>query len=100
MDWDTFAKKVKSCQRGFMGEPEDMKLGRGEFHEFPYACICEKPLSSIDNNNHNTQVAKDTTGKTRNPYNVNAREKALHISTKRNLGRSERYNEDEEVFPD
>ncbi|KAK9927582.1 hypothetical protein M0R45_024761 [Rubus argutus] len=30
MDWDTFAKKVKSCQRGFMGEPEDMRLGRGD----------------------------------------------------------------------
>uniref|UniRef100_A0A2N9FGW9 O-fucosyltransferase family protein n=1 Tax=Fagus sylvatica TaxID=28930 RepID=A0A2N9FGW9_FAGSY len=45
MDWDTFARKVKSCQRGFMGEPEDIRPGRGEFHEFPYSCVCEKPFN-------------------------------------------------------
>uniref|UniRef100_A0A2C9WIX5 O-fucosyltransferase family protein n=1 Tax=Manihot esculenta TaxID=3983 RepID=A0A2C9WIX5_MANES len=44
MDWDTFAKKVKSCQKGFMGEPDEMKPGRGEFHEYPSPCICERPL--------------------------------------------------------
>lgn len=42
MDWDTFSRKVKSCQRGFMGEPEEMKPGRGEFHEFPSSCICKR----------------------------------------------------------
>lgn len=42
MDWETFARKVKSCQRNFMGEPEEMKLGRGDFHEFPYSCVCQK----------------------------------------------------------
>ncbi|XP_010264337.1 PREDICTED: uncharacterized protein At1g04910 isoform X2 [Nelumbo nucifera] len=42
MDWETFARKVKLCQRGFMGEPEDMRSGRGEFHEFPSSCICQK----------------------------------------------------------
>ncbi|KGN55854.1 O-fucosyltransferase 29 [Cucumis sativus] len=44
MDWDTFARKVKSCQRGFMGEPDDLKRGK-EFHEFPDSCICEKPFT-------------------------------------------------------
>ncbi|CAI9095782.1 OLC1v1031797C1 [Oldenlandia corymbosa var. corymbosa] len=44
MAWDTFAKKVKSCQRGFMGEPDEIKPGRGEFHEYPSACICQKPF--------------------------------------------------------
>ena len=43
MDWDTFAKKVKSCQRGFMGEPDEMRPGRGEFHEFPSSCVCKRP---------------------------------------------------------
>ncbi|XP_011081267.1 uncharacterized protein At1g04910 [Sesamum indicum] len=43
MDWNTFSRKVKSCQRGFMGEPEEMRPGRGEFHEYPSACICQKP---------------------------------------------------------
>ncbi|XP_073042977.1 O-fucosyltransferase 29-like [Primulina eburnea] len=42
MDWSVFARKVKSRQRGFMGEPEEMKPGRGEFHEFPSACVCLK----------------------------------------------------------
>lgn len=43
MDWDTFAKKVKACQRGFMGEPDEMRPGRGEFHEFPSTCVCKRP---------------------------------------------------------
>uniref|UniRef100_A0A7N0U1T3 O-fucosyltransferase family protein n=1 Tax=Kalanchoe fedtschenkoi TaxID=63787 RepID=A0A7N0U1T3_KALFE len=45
MDWDTFAKKVKSYQRGFMGEPDEVKPGRGEFHEYPSPCICRKPFN-------------------------------------------------------
>ncbi|KAK7346731.1 hypothetical protein VNO80_21254 [Phaseolus coccineus] len=44
MDWDTFAIKVKACQRGFMGEPDEMRPGRGEFHEYPSTCVCEKPF--------------------------------------------------------
>ncbi|MED6121477.1 O-fucosyltransferase 29 [Stylosanthes scabra] len=43
MDWETFAEKVKAAQRGFMGEPDEMRPGRGEFHEYPSGCICEKP---------------------------------------------------------
>ncbi|KAF6171183.1 hypothetical protein GIB67_037703 [Kingdonia uniflora] len=46
MDWDVFSKKVKACQREFMGEPEEMRPGRGEFHEFPSSCICKKNNSS------------------------------------------------------
>ncbi|CAG7888024.1 unnamed protein product, partial [Brassica rapa] len=45
MEWHTFAKKVKSCQRGFMGDPDEFKPGRGEFHEYPQACICQRPFS-------------------------------------------------------
>ncbi|KOM32572.1 hypothetical protein LR48_Vigan01g212800 [Vigna angularis] len=44
MVWDTFASKVKACQRGFMGEPDEMRPGRGEFHEYPSTCVCEKPF--------------------------------------------------------
>lgn len=43
MSWDTFAKKVRACQKGFMGEPDEMRPGRGGFHEYPDACICERP---------------------------------------------------------
>lgn len=49
MDWDVFARKVKSCQRGFMGEPDEMRMGRGEFHEYPYSCICQNPEIQLTN---------------------------------------------------
>ncbi|KAL6501562.1 O-fucosyltransferase 29 [Orobanche gracilis] len=48
MEWSTFSRKVKSCQRGFMGEPDEMRPGRGEFHEYPSACICQKPSKYLD----------------------------------------------------
>lgn len=48
MDWETFAKKVRSCQKGFMGEPYEMRPGRGEFHEFPSSCVCQKPYKQYD----------------------------------------------------
>ncbi|KAI3882418.1 hypothetical protein MKX03_001919 [Papaver bracteatum] len=47
-DWDTFARKVRSSQIGFLGEPEEMRPGRGEFHEFPSSCVCEKDKSKND----------------------------------------------------
>ncbi|KAG0457263.1 hypothetical protein HPP92_022420 [Vanilla planifolia] len=40
MEWSVFARKVKSYQRDFMGEPEEMRTGRGEFIEYPHSCIC------------------------------------------------------------
>ncbi|KAJ0961954.1 hypothetical protein J5N97_029782 [Dioscorea zingiberensis] len=43
MNKETFARKVKSCQKGFMGEPDEMRPGRGDFQEFPSSCICRKP---------------------------------------------------------
>ncbi len=41
MTWDDFASNVSYYQRGFMGEPNEVRPGRGEFHENPSACICE-----------------------------------------------------------
>jgi hypothetical protein len=43
MSWEDFADKVREFQKGFMGNPMEMRAGRGEFHENPAACICEKP---------------------------------------------------------
>ncbi|XP_010531513.1 PREDICTED: uncharacterized protein At1g04910 isoform X2 [Tarenaya hassleriana] len=40
MTWDEFASKLRSYQQGFMGEPEEIKPGHGEFHENPSSCIC------------------------------------------------------------
>ncbi|XP_072957982.1 O-fucosyltransferase 29 [Typha angustifolia] len=46
MDWETFSRKVKSLQRDFMGEPDEVRPGRGEFHEFPSSCICQRPAQN------------------------------------------------------
>ncbi|XP_018477346.1 protein ROOT HAIR SPECIFIC 17-like [Raphanus sativus] len=42
MTWDEFSTKVRKYQTGFMGEPDEMKAGEGEFHENPTSCICQK----------------------------------------------------------
>uniref|UniRef100_A0A2P2JMI4 O-fucosyltransferase family protein n=3 Tax=Rhizophora mucronata TaxID=61149 RepID=A0A2P2JMI4_RHIMU len=41
MTWEAFASKVRTFQRGFMGDPKEVRPGRGEFHENPHTCICE-----------------------------------------------------------
>ncbi|KAL5706214.1 O-fucosyltransferase 6 [Ranunculus cassubicifolius] len=55
MTWEAFASKVRTHQRGFMGEPNEVRPGRGEFHENPATCICE---------------AKDNTARTEKPEPV------------------------------
>ncbi|KAL9231894.1 hypothetical protein vseg_007057 [Gypsophila vaccaria] len=42
MNWEEFASGVRTHQVGFMGEPNEVKPGRGEFHENPLPCICQK----------------------------------------------------------
>ncbi|GLJ36780.1 hypothetical protein SUGI_0741530 [Cryptomeria japonica] len=42
MSWDDFALKVRAYQKGFVGEPNEARPGRGEFHEYPYSCICDR----------------------------------------------------------
>ena len=46
MTWQQFSSKVQAYQVGFMGEPNEVKPGRGEFHENPSACICEDSNSN------------------------------------------------------
>lgn len=41
MTWEEFASKIRTSQIGFMGAPNEVKPGRGEFHENPTPCICE-----------------------------------------------------------
>ncbi|KAK4354780.1 hypothetical protein RND71_026974 [Anisodus tanguticus] len=41
MTSEEFASRVRAVQRGFMGEPKEVRPGRGEFHENPSSCICE-----------------------------------------------------------
>ncbi|KAL8142546.1 hypothetical protein V2J09_015578 [Rumex salicifolius] len=44
MTWDDFASGVKTSQMGFIGEPNEVSIGRGEFHENPESCICQNSL--------------------------------------------------------
>ncbi|KAK2665702.1 hypothetical protein Ddye_004276 [Dipteronia dyeriana] len=41
MTWVDFSSKVRTHQVSFMGEPNEGKPGRGQFHENPVSCICE-----------------------------------------------------------
>ncbi|KAM5562714.1 protein ROOT HAIR SPECIFIC 17-like [Rosa sericea] len=41
MTWEEFASRVRTSQIGSMGEPNEKKPGKGEFHENPEACICK-----------------------------------------------------------
>ncbi|KAI0514018.1 hypothetical protein KFK09_010051 [Dendrobium nobile] len=47
LTWDAFAAKVRKCQKGFMGEPNEVRPGRGEFHENPSSCICENTEAKL-----------------------------------------------------
>ncbi|KAK3020936.1 hypothetical protein RJ639_046592 [Escallonia herrerae] len=46
MTWEAFVSKVRTFQIGFMGEPNEVRPGRGEFHENPSSCICESSEAS------------------------------------------------------
>jgi hypothetical protein len=56
LDWQTFSAKVKSSQSGFMGEPDEMRPGRGDFHEFPYSCICKKETVNSSENSSSSVI--------------------------------------------
>ncbi|CAL0307292.1 unnamed protein product [Lupinus luteus] len=57
MTWEEFGSGVRSFQVGFMGEPNELRPGSGEFHENPSSCICQnselKTLENMNNNNNN-----------------------------------------------
>ncbi|KAF9622234.1 hypothetical protein IFM89_030276 [Coptis chinensis] len=50
MTWEGFSSKVRTHQRGFMGEPNEVRPGRGEFHENPSTCICENSDTETKDN--------------------------------------------------
>ncbi|PKI55137.1 O-fucosyltransferase 16 [Punica granatum] len=58
MTWEAFALKVRSYQRGFMGEPMEVRSGRGEFHENPSSCICEDSQAKAMKDSTNRKLGK------------------------------------------
>ena len=67
LTWEAFASKVRIYQRGFMGEPNEVRPGRGEFHENPSTCICE-----------NSEAKKG--GSTQNQLKVNGKGRKESLS--------------------
>ncbi|KAF3623859.1 putative nucleolar complex protein 4 -like protein [Capsicum annuum] len=55
--WEEFASQVRTSQIGFMGEPMEVKPGRGEFHENPSACICAD--SEMDTGSATSSARRD-----------------------------------------
>ncbi|KAJ9147705.1 hypothetical protein P3X46_029831 [Hevea brasiliensis] len=108
MDWDTFAKKVKSCQRGFMGEPDEMRPGRGEFHEYPSPCICEKPFSNDGSSNDEAhlleQAPMNSKAKVPSKYMEEKQSEKRPLRSEKRSTREEpaslREMEDVQNFPD
>lgn len=47
MTWQEFASRVRTFQVGFMGEPNELRSGSGEFHENPTSCICQNSGSEV-----------------------------------------------------
>lgn len=60
MTWEAFASRVLTFQKGFMGEPKEVRPGRGEFHENPAPCICEASgvKAKVDSGFHNRKFGK------------------------------------------
>ena len=57
--WEEFASRVRTFQVGFMGEPNELRPGSGEFTENPSACICQNSggggISYPQNHNNITE---------------------------------------------
>nr|XP_043612707.1 O-fucosyltransferase 29 [Erigeron canadensis] len=61
MSWIDFSSKVKSAQRGFMGEPDEKKPGNADFLEYPSSCICKNPFQLSDPDINRTQISTENT---------------------------------------
>lgn len=62
--WEAFASSVRTFQKGFMGEPKEVRPGRGGFHENPSTCICEDSAAAkVDKNSQSRKYGKDNTTK-------------------------------------
>ncbi|RCV32298.1 hypothetical protein SETIT_6G247400v2 [Setaria italica] len=63
MSWDAFSSKVHMVQKGFMGEPKELRPGRGEFHENPSTCICERTDGKVKPRNDQVLDSSSDRGK-------------------------------------
>lgn len=61
--WDVFASSVRTFQKGFMGEPKEVRPGRGGFHENPSTCICEDSVAKLDKSSGSRKFSRDKSTK-------------------------------------
>ncbi|XP_057966353.1 O-fucosyltransferase 16 isoform X2 [Malania oleifera] len=60
LTWEVFASRVRNHQIGFMGEPNEVKPGRGEFHENPSSCICkDSKAKALEDSSPQSQATFD-----------------------------------------
>ncbi|XP_076933399.1 O-fucosyltransferase 29-like [Bidens hawaiensis] len=79
MSWESFAKKVKAAQQGFLGEPNELKMSRGEFLEFPSTCICKKPFKFSDlDKNHLKNQTLTSSPEAESEYGRNEEDQGVH----------------------
>nr|GMD43611.1 O-fucosyltransferase 16 [Ipomoea batatas] len=59
MTWEEFASRLRTFQKGFMGEPKEVRPGRGEFHENPSTCICEDSGAKAEANSDPQRIGNE-----------------------------------------
>lgn len=64
MTWEAFASGVRTYQRGFMGEPMELRPGRGAFHENPATCVCEDREAKVKMESGPRKLGKDAESST------------------------------------
>ncbi|XP_019438094.1 PREDICTED: uncharacterized protein At1g04910-like isoform X2 [Lupinus angustifolius] len=63
LTWEVFASGVRTFQKGFIGEPKELRPGRGGFHENPSTCICEDSVAKVDKHSGSRKIGKDNVTK-------------------------------------
>lgn len=91
MTWEEFASRVRTHQIGFMGQPNESKPGKGEFHENPIACICED--SNSQSQNQSQSQRHNLSEENNNDFQANKSSKnESEIIVKEQLTREEEHN--------
>ncbi|KAL6522497.1 O-fucosyltransferase 6 [Orobanche minor] len=97
--WDEFASLVRKFQIGFMGEPNEVKPGRGEFHEHPLSCICEKSESrDVGDSTSFQSRAKNYDGNNKSGNGGEANDEGLFSQDEHYVLETNQYDDDDRNF--
>lgn len=96
MTWDEFSFEVRKHQKGFMGEPKEVRPGRGQFHENPSACICEDSAAKAE---AELKLGKFGTGNSTPNTHVSGSRNVQNNSSEQEREWSDQEEEEEEDDP-